>query len=99
MEAKPWTNPTEADWLAWLAENPEPRDPPDEGATGAQIRAKMLWYMARNEALLRGEIPARGGEGLGECDWHDPETDDPILDRIWAERAADERRRREAGQA
>jgi hypothetical protein len=59
---------TEADWQAWLAANPEPPEPPDEGATGAQIRAKMLWYMARNEAVLRGEIPAQPGCGLGEVD-------------------------------
>jgi hypothetical protein len=60
--------PTDEDLRRWLADHPEPPEPPDEGATGAQIRARMLWLMEQNEAILRGEIPAQPGCGLGEID-------------------------------
>jgi hypothetical protein len=54
---------------SWLAAHPEP---PAEGATGAQIRAYINWLMARNEAVLRGEIRAYDGCGLGEIE--DPDS-------------------------
>jgi hypothetical protein len=50
--------PTDENLRRWLAEHPEPPE--------SDLNAWIEWHLLRNEAIIRGEIPARRGVGRYE---------------------------------